>query len=477
MLEQRKKILIVDDEAGVRDSLRLLLKSTYEVLIAEDGEQALQQVEQGCPDLVLLDLILPKIDGIEALRNIKEKNPNIPIVILTGTNTVRTAVQAMKYGAVDYIGKPFDIDELKTIISAAVSKPAELKITSDQIQAEVTTSLDIKIILPEVVRDFGPMVGKSSAMNELFQKIRQISDRDTTVLVTGESGTGKELVAKLIHSQSKRKNGPFVAINCSAIPESLIESELFGHEKGSFTHAVERRIGHFELANGGTLFLDEIGELSLQVQVKILRFLQEQEFYRVGSSKSTKVDVRVISATNKNLEEAIKAKVFREDLYYRINVIGLRLPALRDRFEDVPALIQNFSEKFRDQYGGRTLKFSEEALNKMIEYGWPGNVRELENVVESLIALCPSDTVNEGDLPEKVINKFGMFSLSQDANSGKIGFEEAEKKFEMEIILKALKRTNYVQTRAAELLGISRRILKYKMDKLGISDQPQEVLS
>ncbi len=471
MLEQRRKILIVDDEAGIRDSLTLLLKNSYDIFTAEDGEQALAQVEQEKPDLVLLDLILPKIDGIEALRSIKEINPNLPIIILTGTNTVRTAVQAMKYGAVDYLGKPFDIDELKTIIAHSVSN-FTTKADKSESSVETIEVPSPKAVVPSVIHDFGPMVGKSAAMNELFTKIKQVAERDTTVLVTGESGTGKELVARLIHTESNRKNGPFVPINCSAIPESLIESELFGHEKGAFTHAIEKRIGHFELANGGTLFLDEIGELSLQVQVKILRFLQEQEFYRVGSSKPNRVDVRIIAATNRHLEEAIKEKTFREDLYYRINVIGLKLPALRDRFEDIPALVGSFVDKLKDQYGGRKLSFTTECLNRLVEYGWPGNVRELENMVESLMALCPSEEVGEGDLPEKILRKNQLPNISAEAASGKIAFEEAEKKFETEIILKALKRTNFVQTRAAELLGISRRILKYKMDKLGISEAP-----
>lgn len=465
MAEERKKILIVDDEAGIRDSLKLLLKSSYDVITAEDGEEALQKVNSENPDMVLLDLILPKIDGIDALRTMKDSRPGLPVVILTGTNTVRTAVQAMKYGAIDYLGKPFDIDELKNIINQATSMNSVVKVEPP------TRNLMISN-LPE--RDFGPMVGKSPLMTQLFQRVRQVAERDTTVLVTGESGTGKELIARLVHSQSARKDGPFIPINCSAIPESLIESELFGHEKGAFTHAVERRIGHFELANGGTLFLDEIGELSLQVQVKILRFLQEQEFYRVGSSKSVRVDVRIIAATNRNLEEAIKDKTFREDLFYRINVIGLNIPPLRERYEDIPALIEAFLDKMKSQYGDKSVKFSEAAMRRMTEYNWPGNVRELENVVESLVALCPQEMVNEEDLPSKISNKDKLnLPIVGDISSGKIGFEEAERKFETEIIIKALKKTNYVQTRAAELLGISRRILKYKMDKLGISDQPR----
>ena len=462
MIEERKKVLIVDDEPGIRDSLRLLLQNSYEVITAADGAEALSLAGSVTPDLVLLDLILPKVDGIEILRQLKESGVNTPIIILTATNTVKTAVQAMKYGAVDYLNKPFDIEELRRLIAETLNgATTELKSPASSPQAAQV-----------IAADFGPMVGRAESMTQLFQKIRQVAERDTTVLVTGESGTGKELVAKLIHSESPRKDGPFIPINCAAIPETLIESELFGHEKGSFTSAHEKRIGYFELANGGTLFLDEIGELSLAVQVKILRFLQEQEFYRVGRSKPIKVNVRIIAATNRDLEQAISAKSFREDLYYRINVIGLHIPPLRDRFEDIPAFVEHFVEHFSSTYRGRRVQFSQEALDTLVAYAWPGNVRELENVIESLMALCPNDLIKADDLPEKLRTPSEIGSLAQPAARGAIGFEEAEKRFETEIIMKALKKSNYVQTRAAELLGISRRILKYKMDKLGISDKP-----
>lgn len=467
MGEERRKVLVVDDEPGIRDSLKLLLQEQYQVFTAEDGDSALTVAEQELPDLVLLDLILPKIDGIETLRQLKERYKDVPVIILTGTNTVRSAVQAMKYGAVDYLNKPFDIAELVKLIGETI----QLRERSSASQSASETANQSTC---EVPADFGPMVGKSTPMLDLFQKIKQVADRDTTVLITGESGTGKELVAKLIHDSSGRKGKPFVPINCAAIPETLIESELFGHEKGSFTNAIEKRVGYFELADGGTLFLDEIGELSLSVQVKILRFLQEQEFYRVGRSKPLRVNVRIIAATNRNLEEAIQQKTFREDLYYRINVIGFHLAPLRDRFEDIPSLVNHFVRRFAANYKGREISFAEAAMDAMVQYAWPGNVRELENVVESLIALSPKDQIVLEDLPEKLRVKSTLDTLSNQAASGSIGFEEAEKRFETEIILKALKKTNYVQTRAAELLGISRRILKYKMDKLGISDQTPE---
>jgi DNA-binding NtrC family response regulator len=466
MEDGRKKVLIVDDEPGVRDSLRLLLKNQYEVEVAEDGSQALSVLGAFHPDLILLDLIMPRIDGMETLRQVRERSPKTPVVILSASNTVKTAVQAMKCGAVDYLNKPFEIDELKTLLLDLLQKDATGSIAGGPTEKNESA-------IPLIEADFGPMVGRSSSMRQLFSRIQQVAERETTVLITGESGTGKELVARMIHSSSARSKAPFVAINCGAIPETLIESELFGHEKGAFTNAIERRIGHCELANGGTLFLDEIGELTLSVQVKLLRFLQEQEFYRVGRSKSIKVDVRIVAATNRNLEQAIREKRFREDLYYRINVIGLEIPPLRDRFEDIPLLIENFCKRFAALYGGRKIRLTPEAEQILVTYPWPGNVRELENVLESLMALCPNDEIGADDLPDKLRSKGAFTQLATENLSGQLGFDEAERRFESEIILKALKKTNYVQTRAAELLGISRRILKYKMDKLGISGEPE----
>jgi DNA-binding NtrC family response regulator len=460
----RRKILIVDDEPTVRDSLRLLLKTNFDVRVAEDGEAALGAVDEALPDLILLDVMMPKLDGIEVLKRLHEKHRGIPVIMLTASNTVRTAVQAMKCGAQDFLNKPFDVEELTSLIIATLDKG------DGEPEADVERTTGSRRI--QIAADFGPMVGRSQQMADVFARIENVAARDTTVLITGESGTGKELVARQIHERSSRKNGPFVAINCAAIPESLIESELFGHEKGAFTHAVERRIGHFELADGGTLFLDEIGELSLPVQVKMLRFLQEQEFYRVGRSKPIRVDVRIVTATNKNLEELVKQKAFRQDLFYRINVINLCLPPLRDRYEDIPALVDHFVRKLSGSYGQRPLTISPDAMEQLVTYEWPGNVRELENVVESLLALCPNDCVTPGDLPRKVRDRTRVFEGNvTPVFAAGLGFEEAERIFETEMILKALKRANYVQTRAAELLGISRRILKYKMDKLKINER------
>jgi DNA-binding NtrC family response regulator len=461
-----KRILIIDDEESVRSSLSLLLKDTYHVETASTAEEALALVHrEPHPDGVLLDVLLPGGDGFSLLKQIKELDPKISVIMLTGAGSVRGAVQAMQHGALNYLSKPFDIGELKALLADAVAS-----------QEETTDGPTPNTRIVTVDADFGPMVGRSAAMMHLFNQVETIASRDSTVLITGESGTGKELVARQIHARSSRKNGPFIALNCASIPESLIESELFGHEKGAFTHAVERRLGQFELADGGTLFLDEIGELSPSVQVKLLRFLQEQEFYRVGRSKPIRVDVRIVTATNKDLDLLVRQGTFRQDLFYRINVINLALAPLRDRHEDVEPLINNFVARLSRQYGGRELTFTPEAKEMLVSYGWPGNVRELGNVVESILALCPNAVVGEGDLPKKVRERgANSASVSQSFASG-LAFEDAERMFETEMIVKALRRANFVQVRAAEMLGISRRILKYKMDKLKINERG-EVLS
>ena len=471
----RKKVLIVDDEPSIRDSLSLLLKSSFEVEASPDGKHALEQMDRFSPDLVLLDVMMPELDGIETLRQMRDRGIEVPVLMLTAVSTVKTAVQAMKFGATDYLSKPFDVTELTSLIVQTLDRSREVVAEQENV-SQAESSATIAGLAEAVPGDFGCMVGRAPLIVGVFNKIEQVAAHDSSVLITGESGTGKELVAKELHERSPRAKGPFIAINCAAIPETLIEAELFGHEKGSFTHAFDRRVGQFELADNGTLFLDEIGELSLAMQVKLLRFLQAREFQRIGRPKPIKVNVRVITATNRNLEQMVKEGKFREDLFYRINVIGIEMPALRDRYEDIPCLIEHFSKKFAVAYGQRQLTFTPEAMSAMIEYGWPGNVRELENSIESLLALAPQDSVRKDDLPAK-ITRSKSESLPRETQiisvPGVINFEEAERKFETEIILKALKKTNYVQTRAAELLGISRRILKYKMDKLGIIETPE----
>ena len=369
----------------------------------------------------------------------------------------------MKLGAVDYLNKPFDIDELTSLIIRLIEH-VDAPEATPAVHPTARTESDAT----------GTIIGGTSGMAGVLDQIRQIAEKDTTVLVTGESGTGKELIAREIHRRSRRSAMPFVALNCAAIPETLIESELFGHEKGAFTSAAESRIGHFEIADGGTLFLDEIGELSLPVQVKLLRFLQDHEFYRLGRTKPIRVDVRLITATNRNLEDLIREKRFRQDLFYRIHVVNVQIPPLRDRYEDIPVLSSHFIEKFSPLYDNRRLTVSGEAMDLLIQYDWPGNVRELENVIESLMALCPGNEVTAADLPSKLHHRKSEGRHSP-VFEGSLRFEDAERIFETEMILKALKKTNYVQTKAAELLGISRRILKYKMDKLGIGErEPQK---
>lgn len=483
--KRRKKILVVDDERNVRESLQALLGNFYEVCTAECGHSAADVLDKfslektetedavhggheidkmSSLDLIILDLLIPGIDGLNLLGKIKADYPQLPVIMVSASTAVKSAVQAMKIGAIDYLSKPFDADELLLLIEDVINQPHPRIAFSES----TAPTHPHRTNLPDLSGDFGCLVGQNALMLDLYQKIEQVAVRETTVLITGESGTGKELVAREIHRRSTRVKGPFVALNCAAIPESLIESELFGHEKGAFTHAVERRIGQFEQANHGTLFLDEIGELSLSVQVKMLRFLQEQEFYRVGRSKPVRVDVRVIAATNKSLETAIKAGLFRQDLYYRINVVALEIAPLRERIEDIPRLVEFFIGRLSQLYGDRKIFFGEAALEILKKYSWPGNVRELENITESLLALAPQGEVREVDLPARMQRLKSETDIKQNVIDGHVQFEEAARAFETEIILSALRKTNFVQTQAAELLGISRRILKYKMDKLGI---------
>ena len=465
---ERRKVLVVDDEPSIRDSLQLLLKSNFDVITAEDGEAALKIIEHAFPDLILLDVMMPRLDGLETLRKLRDLHKSVPVVMLTADNTLQSAVEAMKLGARDYLSKPFDVESLTSLIVDILEPGIETSEAADDEIFEKVNQNEPR------EADFGPLVGQSPLMEEVFEKIATVAERDTTILITGESGTGKELVARRIHDLSIRKDKPFVAINCAAIPETLIESELFGHEKGSFTSAIDTRVGYFELADGGTIFLDEIGELSMPVQVKMLRFLQEHEFYRVGHSKPIHVNVRIVAATNKNLEELIKEKKFRQDLFYRINVINIDLPPLRRRIEDLKRLIYHFVDKFSTQYGGRSITFVERSLAILEDYSWPGNVRELENVIESLMALAANDEIVIEDLPIKLRRQVDQEGFDSNVFKGSLNFQEAERVFETEMILKALQKTDYIQTKAAELLGISRRILKYKMDKLGITDQMEK---
>jgi putative PEP-CTERM system response regulator len=458
-----KSILIVDDEIGARESLKMVFKDEFDVLLAKNAEEAFLQMKEQDPDIILLDILLPDLDGLKVLERMKREDPDAIVIMITATRTVRTAVEAMKLGAYDYVTKPFDVDELRLIVNRALSNQAlqkEVKYLRDRIDERF---------------DFGKMIGKSKGMKHVFHMIEQVAPSKSTVLVMGESGTGKELVSRAIHHQSPRKDFPFVTINCAAIPETLLESELFGHEKGAFTSAVEKKLGRCEVAHQGTLFLDEIGELSQATQAKILRFLEEREFNRVGGSKTIKVDVRLITATNKDLTQQIKKGMFREDLYYRINVVPIVIPPLRDRREDIPLLVEHFIKKTSEENGGKVKGMSPEALAWLSQYDWPGNVRELENLIERMVALTPNEFLQARELPFSSPDPAKAGGLKDKILKGNVSLLEAEEEFEREIIADALKRANNVQSQAAEMLGISRRILKYKMDKLGIEQDRSRI--
>ncbi len=456
-MDSKKRVLLIDDEARVRTSLKMVLESSYDVLQAADAQEGLEVFRKEGPDLVLLDVILPGTDGLAVLQTLRSESKMTPVIMLTGTKSVKTAVDAMKLGAADYLSKPFDVEELRIVVDRALNSQ-ELEREVKQLRAQVVQRYA-----------FHNLIGKSPGMQEIYSKIEQVADSRTTVLITGESGTGKELVAKALHYNSSRRERPFVALNCAALPETLIESELFGHEKGSFTDATTRRVGQFELANSGTLFLDEIGDLSPVTQAKLLRVLQEREFTRIGGVQPIKVDVRIVAATNKNLDELVRKGQFREDLYYRINVISLYLPPLRERGEDVPLLAKHFLAKRVEEEKRPHIEFGKEALELLTRYPWPGNVREMENIIEqAFIWSQNAKEISPEHLPSILKNDTRSSSLRDDTLAGRMSLEKAVMEFEREIILDALKRTNYVQTHAANLLGISRRMLKYRMDTLGI---------
>ncbi|MBX3328627.1 MAG: sigma-54-dependent Fis family transcriptional regulator [Nitrospira sp.] len=435
----------------------MVLEPLYDIAQASDGPEGLDIFRKEAPDLVLLDIVLPGTDGLAVLQMLRTERKSTPVIMLTGTKSVKTAVDAMKLGAADYLSKPFDVDELRIIIDRVLNS-SELEQEVTQLRAQVAKRYA-----------FHNLIGKSPGMQEIYSKIEQVADSRTTVLITGESGTGKELVAKALHYNSSRRERPFVALNCAALPETLIESELFGHEKGAFTDATARRVGQFELANTGTLFLDEIGDLSPVTQAKLLRVIQEREFTRIGGVQPIKVDVRIVAATNKNLDELVRKGLFREDLYYRINVISLYLPPLRERGEDIPLIANHFLEKRLEEAQRPPIEFGKEALELLAHYPWPGNVRELENFIEQAFIWSQHATeITPEHLPTSMKNTSRSPSLRDDTLAGRMSLEKAVMEFEREIILDALKRTNYVQTHAANLLGISRRMLKYRMDTLGI---------
>lgn len=442
---KKVKILIVDDEAIVRESLHDWLTSDgYQVFTAENGPKALEIMEKERIGIVITDLVMPGMDGIELMKKAKEILPNIEVIIITAYGSIPTAITAMKEGAYDYIEKPFCPERAELL----VKKLAEH-------QELLEENLSLRQRLEERYR-FENIIAKSSKMQRVIEVIKVVAKSNATVLITGESGTGKELVARAIQSQSHRRNKPFVAVSCAALPESLLESELFGHEKGSFTGAYAQKKGKFEFANGGTLFLDEIGEMSANIQVHLLRVLEEKEFTRVGGNEPIKVDVRVISATNKDLRKAIEKQEFREDLYYRLNVVSIELPPLRERKEDIPLLAEHFLHKFAMENQKEITGFSPEAMELVLDYDWPGNVRELENAIERAVILAKGGLVTVADLPQENL------SLVHLASTGK-NLKEIEKNH----VLNVLRETGGNYSEAARILGISRMTLYNKAKEYG----------
>ncbi len=435
----------------------MVLKDRYEILGASSGNEGLDLIGKEPLDVVLLDILMPGMDGLEALEQIKQRAATLQVVMLTATKTVKTAVTAMKLGAFDYVTKPFDVDELLLIVDRAVQSAA-LAREVEALRSEVGLRYS-----------FENIIGNSPKIQAVLRTVSMVAPLKTTVLITGESGTGKELIAKAIHYHSPRAQKPMVTINCAAIPENLLESELFGHERGSFTDAYTKKLGQFELADQSTLFLDEIGEMNPATQAKILRVLEQAEFTRIGGAQPIRADVRVIAATNRDLYEGMRDGSFRSDLYYRLNVVAVHLPALRERREDIGQLIQHFLCAKSRELGLTEKAFSSDALDLLMQYAWPGNVRELENLVERSLVLSRGTTMAVDDLPQYLNTSNGRaHPVQQSVLRGETRLSEAVDQFEQELIRSALTQAQNNQTRAAELLGTTRRILKYKMDKLGI---------
>jgi len=448
------RILVVDDERSMREVLFSMLKNEgYDVTVAEGGEAAVEAVRREIFDAIITDVRMPKVDGLQVLKAAKELSPSTVVIMITAFGSSETAVEAMKLGAYDYITKPFKYDEVTLNIKRAL----ERKRLRDE-------NLNLKRRLETQYR-FENIVGKSAKIVEVFDTIRKIADSHSTVMITGESGTGKELVAQAIHVNSQRRDKPFISVNCGAIPEGLMESELFGHVKGAFTGAVVNKVGLFSAADGGTLFLDEITEIPALLQVKLLRAIQEREIRRVGDTKDMKVDVRLIAATNKDLEAAVGDGTLREDLFYRLNVIPIHLPSLRERVEDIPLLVAHFLQKFGKELGKEVRGVSPEALALLEQYHWPGNIRELENVVERALVLGTGDMLTVDSLPESVRRQRQPRGVDLDLPEAGLDLDATLDQIERRLLEKALERTKGVQTRAAELLRLSFRQFRYKLQK------------
>jgi two-component system response regulator HydG len=451
----KEKILVVDDEQSHRTMLKAILsREGYEITEADDGKSAVKAVEDNAFDLILMDIRMTDLDGIEAMREIKKVCPSIPVIMMTAYASIKTAVEALKSGASDYLTKPLDIEELKILIQKGL---------------EHYRLHEENVLLKERLADrfdFSQIIGKSRPMRELFETLSMIAPSDATVFIYGESGTGKELVANAIHQNSPRAQKPFVKVSCAALPETLLESELFGHERGAFTGALTRKAGRFQLAHGGSLFLDEVSEMSSATQVKLLRVLQERAFDPLGGTQTIHVDIRLIAATNKDLEPEVKEGRFREDLFYRLNVIPVRLPLLRERKEDIPLLAEYFFRHYRERNRSSTRGFLPKTMDTLLRYEWPGNIRELENAIERAVLLCRSEYIMPEDLPPQVQGAEGEGGSLVSVPTGM-----PLKDVEREVILQALADAGGNRTQTARVLGISRKTLQNKLKEYGVREE------
>ena len=469
-------ILIVDDDKSIRYSLKRMMEGKYSILTAQNGEEALERVKESSPDLILMDIKMPGRSGIDVLREIKSIDPKSLVIIMTAYGTTETAIEAMKYGAFDYILKPFPIPQMKGLVEKALSLRTMMK------QEVIYASTE-----GEETDEGERIIGSSPKMQEIYKIVGQIAPSDVTVLLRGESGTGKELFARAIYQHSSRSNLPFLPVNCAAIPDTLLESELFGHEKGSFTGATSRRIGKLEQCQGGTIFLDEIGDMSLSTQAKLLRVLQEKNFERLGGTETIKVDIRLIVATNKDLEEAIGNGKFREDLYYRLNVVSIMIPPLKERKEDIPGLVSYFLKKFNRELKKGIVGITPSAMAKIASYGWPGNVRQLENVLKRAMVLCQGEWILEDQLlfekgwerreaqeesSKKNVEDL-LDALFEEFSTASVTPQDLDmiSSLERGLILRALQKTRGNQLKAAALLGINRSTLRGKMERYNIKKE------
>jgi two-component system, NtrC family, response regulator PilR len=460
------RLLVVDDEPSMREFLEIMLtQEGYEVTTGASGEEGFKIYRQQTPDLVLTDVKMPGMSGLDLIREIHSLDPTVPIIAVTAYASADDALRAVREGAYDYLSKPFQIEDLRIIIRNALE--------AKRLRRE---NQELKRSIEEKYR-FGEIVGKSSEMGEIFSLIEKVGPSRAGVLIIGESGTGKELIAKAIHYSSPRADKPFITINCTAIPENLLESEMFGHQKGSFTGAIFNKAGLVEAADKGTLFLDEIGEIPLSIQVKLLRFLQEREFRRVGGTDDKKIDVRIIAATNKKLEKEMELGNFREDLYYRLNVIRIRIPPLREREEDIPLLVNHFLKKFSAEQGKNITQVSSLAMRVLCNYSFPGNVRELENIVERCVTLEQSDQLTAENLPAKLVERSASHSATEsDIPPDGIDLNRTMENTERKLITRALEMTGGHRSKAARLLGITFRSLRYRLLKLGMESETEGTL-